>query len=162
MLRQLQEELFELDSVPWVASWLRVTNQSSRGKHPERGKGWMRRRINQRDWHWRSDSQWEEACWKEQLRARTAPRVCTGTEFERLRGPWKGAQFWGLWGVTPLVFYPYTGYPGRRAVICCPPSGHGVPTCIHLQLTTPKPEERSFERNYSCLIHGTAAGFNGF
>lgn len=39
ILRQLQEELFEMGSVSWVASQLRVMHQSSRRKQPERRKG---------------------------------------------------------------------------------------------------------------------------
>lgn len=70
---------------------------------------------------------------KEQFRACTAPRACVGPE--RLRGPCRGAQFGGLWGPTPLVFYtdmvslhrvagkkgcePFLGYKGCDCISIC-------------------------------------------
>lgn len=39
MLRRLQEGLFELGLVSWVASQLRAMNQSSRRNQPERRRG---------------------------------------------------------------------------------------------------------------------------
>lgn len=44
MLKQLQEELFELGSVPWLTSQVRVMNQSNRRKQTEGRTGWTRRR----------------------------------------------------------------------------------------------------------------------
>lgn len=111
MLRQFQEELFELGSVSWVASLLRVMNQSSRRKQPERRKGWMRRRSNSEGLMMEiRQTEREHAvttCWKSSSEHAPHPERALG---QNLKG-WEGleeAQFCGLWGLRPLVFYTYT------------------------------------------------------
>lgn len=107
MLRQLQEELFEMGSVSWVASQLRVMHQSSRRKQPERRKGWMRSRSKSEGLMPEIRQPARGSMLQQQLGACTAPRACVEPEFKRLRGPWREAQFWGLWGPAPLVFHTY-------------------------------------------------------